>query len=57
MRDLLREAKVPTSRRPLALLRLTVSQEKPELERLGQADELELSRRGPSTRCASWSIF
>jgi len=57
VRDLLREAKVPTSRRPLALLRLTVSQEKPELERLGQADELELSRRGPSTRCASWSIF
>ena len=34
MRDLLREANMPASRRPLVLLRLTVGEEQRELERL-----------------------
>ena len=41
MRDLLRETKMPARRRPLELLRLTVSEEKRELEGLHQRDELE----------------
>jgi hypothetical protein len=40
--DFLPEASMPPRRRPLELLRLTVSEEQRELERLRQRDELEL---------------
>ena len=45
MRDLLREAKVPASRRALIPLGLTVGEEEGELERLRQCDELGLGGR------------
>jgi len=44
VRDLLREAEMPASRRPLVLLRFTVCEEERQLERLGKADEPELGR-------------
>src|SRR3954463_1008677 len=50
VRDLLRKADVPASRRPLEFLRLTVGEEQRELERLREANELELRRGRESLR-------
>ena len=44
VRDLLREATVPTGCRPLVLLRLAIREEEGKLECLRQGDELELRR-------------
>ena len=42
VRDLLSEARMPASGRPLVLLRLTLCEEQRELERLCQRDEVGL---------------
>jgi hypothetical protein len=42
VRDLLKEAEVPASGGALVLLWLLLSEEKRQLERLGQADEMKL---------------